>query len=291
MPGPVSLLRIFADGTNGGNPLPVVVNAVGMTDADMQSVASHYGHESCFVFPGPSGYDFEFRFWVPEHEMEMCGHATVGAVWMLERTGALPKDHVRILTRSGPVEAMVTRSKDVVWVDVSQEQGVVHTLQDVDGLYEDIVSTLGITKDDLSPGYAIQNCKTSRIKTAIPIRSDVILHGLKPRFQNVKGLCERIGSTGLYPYAITDANRHIFDARQFPKSSGYNEDAATGIAASALSFALLENGVVGENTSITIRQGYAMGAPSQIGVRFRTSDDDMKVNGCWIRGTGTFSET
>jgi predicted PhzF superfamily epimerase YddE/YHI9 len=70
-----------------------------------------------------------------------------------------------------------------------------------------------------------------------------------------------------------NASRYIFDAGQFSKSSGYNEDAATGIAASAFSFALLENGVVGENASITLRQGHAMGAPSKIGVRFRKSDD------------------
>jgi PhzF family phenazine biosynthesis protein len=222
--------------------------------------------------------------------MEMCGHATVGAVWMLERTGALQKNNLRILTRSGPVDATVMRSKDAVWVEVSQEQGVVHILEDRDGLYEDIVSTLGIAKDDLIPGYAIHNCKTSRIKTAIPIKSSELLHRLKPRFQNVKGLCERIGSTGLYPYSITDASRHIFDARQFPKSSGYNEDAATGIAASALSFVLLENRLVGKNASITIRQGQAMGAPSQIGVRFRINDNDMKVNGCWIRGTSILTD-
>lgn len=292
MPSSVHLLRVFAEGENGGNPLPVVVDAAGMTDADMQSIATRYGHESGFVFPGPDDYDFEFRFWVPEHEMEMCGHATIGAVWMLEKMGRLQKDSssLRILTRSGPVEATVMRSLDVVWVEVSQEQGVVHTLADVDGLYADIVSTLGITKDDLIPGFAIQNCQTSRIKTVIPIKNGDILHGLKPRFQNVRGLCERIGSTGLYPYSINEAGRHIFDARQFPKSSGYVEDAATGIAASALSFALLENGLVRKDASITIRQGQAMGAPSQIGVRFRINENDLKVNGCWIRGTSILAD-
>lgn len=286
----VHLLRVFADGENGGNPLPVVVDATGMTGADMQVLAAQYGHESGFVFPGSPGYDFDFRFWVPEHEMEMCGHATIGAVWMLQRTGALQKNKVKILTRSGPVEAIVTKIKDVVWVEVSQEQGTVSTLEDVDSLYEDIVFTLGITKEDLAPGYSIQNCQTSRIKTAIPIKSPQILHGLQPRFQNVKALCERIGSTGLYPYSITDASRHEFDARQFPKSSGYVEDAATGIAASALSFVLLENGLVEKDASVTIRQGQAMGAPSQIGVRFRLDDTDMKVNGCWIRGTSILTD-
>jgi len=77
--------------------------------------------------------------------------------------------------------------------EVSQERGVVEAIEDVGGLYEDIVSTLGITREDLIPGWGIQNCRTSRIKTAIPIRSVAILHSLKPKFQDVKALCERIG--------------------------------------------------------------------------------------------------
>ena len=52
-----------------------------------------------------------------------------------------------------------------------------------------------------------------------------------------------------------------FEARQFPRSSGYNEDAATGITASALAFGLLENGLVGkgeeeeEKGMVKVRQG------------------------------------
>jgi PhzF family phenazine biosynthesis protein len=54
-----------------------------MSDLETQQIAQTYGHESGFVLPPlGSGCDFEFRFWVPNHEMVMCGHATVGAVWL-----------------------------------------------------------------------------------------------------------------------------------------------------------------------------------------------------------------
>lgn len=290
MAGQVHFLRIFADGEHGGNPLPVVVEAAGMTDAEMQAVASSYGHESGFVFPGPLNYDFEFRFWVPEHEMEMCGHATVGAVWMLAKIGALSKDKLRILTKSGVVEANVTQRMGGIWVEVSQEQGVVDELKDIDNIYEDICTVLGITRDDLAPGIPIQNSKTSRVKTAIPMISKTVLNTLQPQFHKVKELCERIGSTGLYPYAIVDIESQVFDARQFPKSSGYSEDAATGIAASALSFALLENDMVGTSSEITIRQGRAMGSPSKIITRFRKEENTYRINGCWIGGTAMLKE-
>jgi len=51
-----------------------------MMDSEMQFVAAQYGHESGFVLPESPMCDFEFRFWIPEHEMEMYGYATFGAV-------------------------------------------------------------------------------------------------------------------------------------------------------------------------------------------------------------------
>jgi hypothetical protein len=91
------------------------------------------------------------------------------------------------------------------------------------------------------------------------------------------------GTTGLYPYAPADLAGKVFNARQFPKSSGYPEDAATGIAAAALAFGLLENGLVAAGEQpIRVRQGQAMGRPSEITVRFRI--DAGQVRGCWVGG-------
>jgi PhzF family phenazine biosynthesis protein len=264
-----------------------VLDAEGMSDAEMQAVAASHGHESGFVLPAPeeSDCDFKFVFWVPEHEMEMCGHATVGMIWLLEKLGRLPPTtrhadgHVRVFTKSGIVEARVSEtSSHETWIEISQPQGVVHKLTDVDAL--ELVSVLGISRDELA-SVPIQNSKTSRVKTLIPLKSVADLNTLKPHFHRVKELCEMIDSTGLYPYAILDEEKQIVCARQFPKSSGYNEDAATGIAAAALAYGLLENGLVKyTNQPITVRQGWEMGCPSEISVRFREDTD-----GCWIGGS------
>ena len=49
-----------------------------MSAEDMRQIAERFGHESGFVLPPDpaSGADYRFRFFVPRHEMEMCGHAT-----------------------------------------------------------------------------------------------------------------------------------------------------------------------------------------------------------------------
>ena len=79
----VTHVNVFTHQGHGGNPCPIVADAFRYSDADMQAVASETGHESGFVLPGPSlDFDHRFRFWVPNHEMEMCGHATIGALWV-----------------------------------------------------------------------------------------------------------------------------------------------------------------------------------------------------------------
>lgn len=279
------IVDVFPAGPNGGNPAPIVVNADGMSEEQMQAVARVTGHESGFVFAaaGDQSCDFSFRYWVPNHEMAMCGHATVGAVWLLDRLGMLPSDRIKIDTRSGVVEAHVTRFPNrEILVEISQPLGVVELLPNQEVDEAEILSVLGITTNELAH-FPIQSARTSRVKTLIPLKNNDVLNYLRPDFRRIEHLCERIGSTGLYPYAVTDLPGQVVEARQFPKSSGYPEDAATGIAATALAFGLLENRLVEASARpVVVRQGRTMGRPSEIAVRFRI--DDGKIVGCWLGG-------
>ena len=76
----------FADGPGGGNPCPVVFGAEGWSDEEMRAAAAGFGHETCFVLPPSSpasGAAARLRYFVPNHEMEMCVHATVAASVLL----------------------------------------------------------------------------------------------------------------------------------------------------------------------------------------------------------------
>lgn len=270
----ISLTHVFTAGPGGGNPAPIVLDATGMTEADMQAVAREHGHESGFVLPAPdgSGCDFTFRYWVPNHEMSMCGHVTVGAVWLLKRIGRLSGETVRIDTRSGVVHARI----DDGLVEITQPEGIVEPV-DADAIPE-LLDILGITSAQLAD-RPIRNARTSRTKTLIPVIDLVTLDRMRPDFSRVQQICERVDSTGLYPYTVYDPTRRVFDARQFPRSSGYPEDAATGIAAAALVYGLLADGLIErDSTPVRVRQGRSMGRPSEIVLRF--ADD----GGLWLGG-------
>jgi PhzF family phenazine biosynthesis protein len=143
-PSRCSCRRCFCRWAGGGNPAPIALDARAMTDGEMQEVARHFGHESAFVIAPPegAGCDLGLRFWVPNHEMPMCGHATVGAVWLLDRLGRLPSEDLRIWTASGIVEAVVTGMGEARQVAISQPRGVVEPLPE--GSEAEILSVLGI---------------------------------------------------------------------------------------------------------------------------------------------------
>lgn len=269
----VRVVTVFADGPGGGNPAPIVLDATGLDDAAMQAVARSYGHESAFVIdPDGTGCDLALRFWVPNHEMSMCGHATVGSVWLLAQLGRLPRaGEVTVHTGSGVVRARIDPAGDV---RVSQPAGRVES---VDGPL--VLDALGVTGADLVG--PVVNATTSRTKTLVPLSSVDVLDALRPDPVAVDRACAAVGSTGLYPHVVT--GERTVDARQFPRGAGYPEDPATGVAAAALAFGLLDRGVVAaDGGPITVRQGRAMGRPSRIEVRFEVTDGE--VGGCWLGG-------
>ena len=272
----VNLIRVFAKDSGGGNPVPLVADASQMSADEMRKIAQRYGHESCFVMPvDDPGCDYHLRFFVPGHEMEMCGHATVGTMWALRQWGQWQEDTAWVQTLSGRVQVIWDEPTQRVWI--SQPPVTVEPLSDDQAHL--ITSVLGLPVD--SEILSVVNAATSRIKTLIRLADTNVLNTLRPDFASIKAVCEAIGSTGLYPFAESSAGN--YSARQFPKSSGYPEDAATGIAAAALWGYLAKTGAVDSTVVSSISQGEAMGSPSLIEVKARHDDDGVGA-GCWLSG-------
>lgn len=283
--GEVVGIRVFVNGPGGGNPVPLVADAQGMTAQQMQQVAQRHGHESAFVLrPSDDRADWRLRFFVPQHEMEMCGHATVGTLWALRQWGVWRTPTARIETMSGIVDVAWDEARARVWISQPAVQA-----EPLDAAQALRVATVLRLPESAAPG-AMTNASTSRVKTLVPMPDVDALNRLSPDFGAIEATCEAIGSTGLYPFASRPGGEQaatVF-ARQFPKSSGYPEDAATGIAAAALWGHLTACGQVPVGTPArpvvcTVRQGDAMGSPSAIEVRPRFGMDG-ELRGCWLSG-------
>jgi PhzF family phenazine biosynthesis protein len=280
----IDIVSVFAGGPGGGNAVPIVTDSQDLSDHELRGIAAEHGLEIGVVTSPAAGSasDIAMRYWVPTHEMSMCGHATIGALWLLFRSRALSGSAVTIDTAAGLVRARAGAPTDPdAVIEISQPPGAVVPITGRAQI-ESLAHVLNIDVE-LMEFRSVVNAATTRVKTLVPLPSEDILDGLRPRFDLVEAWCTANGSTGLYPYAPVDGDDRTFAARQFPRSSGYPEDPATGIAAAALAFGLARRGLVDPlGAAIGVQQGSAMGRPSEITVRFEPDDP---LIGCWVGGT------
>ncbi len=280
----VEQVNVFCVGARGGNPAPIVLNADSLSSDEMREIAAGCGQEAGFVLAPSDKHkaDLQYRFFVPLAEMDMCGHGTLGTTWLLAKKGKLKPGEVRIETKSGIVRCRISDTGEVA---ISQPPAKVIP---IDPQYRAaVIDVLGLAERDLLD-LPLLNANTSRTKTLVPLASPVTLQELKPDFSRLKGLCETLGSTGFYPFACDLEDERTYHARQFPAASGYPEDAATGVAATALLYGLKHWGLIGLRRTIRVRQGDAMGRPSRMAVTLADHADDQA--GCWLSGEVRLAE-
>ena len=257
---------VFEEKKGGGNPCPVTIHADDLSPADMQEMTKRFGQESAFLSsPTREGCDVRSRYYVPEHEMSMCVHATVGSAMVLAEKGLVKKSPIVFETSFGPVPVEWERKNGVIEAAVSQFLPKFRT--DVP-TREEIAKALRIPAEQILDG-PIETVATSRFKLIIPLASKEVIYSLEPDYEYLWEVCDKYDVSGFYPYAVQEENGSpVFYARQFPQRAGYPEDPATGVAASALSAYLTAHRLIPVSegwNAITVKQGESMGKPSVIG--------------------------
>jgi PhzF family phenazine biosynthesis protein len=235
---------------------------------NMQHVAASWEGESVFVLdPQQAGAHARLRFYAPKHEMDICVHAMIGAVATLVEQGRLVQSPARIETLSGIITVEWTQEANGTEVTVEQfppSFGKEHPALD------EIAAVLRLPQTAIRLDWGpIQAVSTARAKVIVPLADYRALDSIQPDFEAMWSLCDEYHATGLYPFTLsTRSNAFQIEARQFPNRVGFNEDAATGVAACALGAYLTEHEVLQPKAEgwhrFTIGQGYAVGRPSML---------------------------
>jgi PhzF family phenazine biosynthesis protein len=108
MSRPIFVVDAFAAGPFRGNPAAVVpLDADDRPDREwMQQVGAEMKHsETAFVWPRPDG-GYDLRWFTPEVEVDLCGHATLATAHVLWETNRLAADAAAVFhTRGGELRA------------------------------------------------------------------------------------------------------------------------------------------------------------------------------------------
>lgn len=255
--------RVFAAAQGGGNPCPVVLHGERLTDKEMLAIAARYGEEAAFLLPSSMGGDIRIRYFLPDHELGVSGHATIAAVAVGVAWRMLERHALQVETKDGMYPVSVTPDPSGDIIRLEQERPIFGNCAQ----RERVAAALNIDKSWMAE-HPLQNVSVSRPKLMVPLCSVACLENLKPNYERLDQLCEDLSVSGVYVFTVpTDKPHADVEARQFPFHAGYPEDAATGVAAVALAAYIFTHVAVprdGENI-LNVAQGYTMGCPSRIG--------------------------
>jgi PhzF family phenazine biosynthesis protein len=111
---PIYQIDAFTDELFGGNPAVVCPLETWLPTETMQKIAmENYVAETAFFIP--TGEGFHIRWFTPEFEMDLCGHATLATAHVLTQHLGYKNPQIRFQSNSG--ELLVTVDDELITLD------------------------------------------------------------------------------------------------------------------------------------------------------------------------------
>jgi trans-2,3-dihydro-3-hydroxyanthranilate isomerase len=271
-------LDVFTDRRFGGNQLAVFPDARGLSDADMQALATEFNlSETTFVLPPKDpAHTAQVRIFNRSAEMPFAGHPNVGTGFVLAGLGR-DTDGVLVFEEiAGLVEVKVARDADgqltgaAIAAPQALSLGVQFTPQEVaacTGISPADVITAGHLPIQASVGV---DFVFAQVTPEALTRAGPNMAGFEAAAAGHDGFSMRLS---LHLYA---RDGDTIRARMFSPLTGTFEDAATGSANATLG-ALLLSLTADDTASFEISQGVEMGRPSVLKVTARRGADGIRA--------------
>jgi PhzF family phenazine biosynthesis protein len=214
---PLQVIDAFTEVPFRGNPAAVVRLDVEQGDEWMQAVAAEMRHSETAFLRARGDGDFDLRWFTPETEVDLCGHATLASAHALWDWGTLDVSApARFNTKSGLLSA--TRDDDLIDLDFPAVR--VSATEPPTGLFD----ALG-----LNGGDDVVRVSAGEFYLVVEVSDPSIVRGLQPNFAallDVKTRATLVTARGDDGYDIV--------SRVFGPRVGIPEDPVTGSAHCAL---------------------------------------------------------
>ncbi|WP_442599865.1 PhzF family phenazine biosynthesis protein [Neobacillus sp. D3-1R] len=267
-------LSAFTMNCRGGNPAGVVLETNGLTDIEMLEIAKKVGFsETAFVFPS-SQADYRIRYFTPNEEVDICGHATIATFSLLLQKTLVQPSNFLIETKAGLLNIQVNKDHSVY---LEQNRPIFGTRLAAD----EIVRSLGLEEDDLAGDLPIQIVSTGLHDMMIPVKSLTVLNNLNPNFSKIKEISRKWDVIGYHVFTLETVHDSSAHCRNFAPLYDINEESATGTSNAALACYLAN--YRGMEWNYRFEQGYGMNRPSEIIVNLEYDSGEIsfvQVGGC-----------
>jgi trans-2,3-dihydro-3-hydroxyanthranilate isomerase len=256
---------IFTTRPFAGNPAGVVLDADGLAEAEMRSIAAEMRLAGTAFVTRPTrpGAAFRLRYLSPTREITYSGHTTLGAVHALIERGRLGPGEVIFDTAVGllPVTVEPRDGVTVMWLAPPVEPP-----RPLAAPLPPLLAALGLTSGTL--GDWAKAAVTADRDVLLAISGLYALRALRPDMAAIAALASAQGLRGLCMVSReTVEPGSTSHCRFFAPHFGIPEDVVTGSVHSPLALWLAEAGVVALDrgrAAFTAEQGDLVGRPGRL---------------------------
>jgi PhzF family phenazine biosynthesis protein len=250
---------VFADRPGAGNPLAVVLQAEGLSDAQMQAIAKWTRlPETTFVFPATSDdASYRIRMFSPRREVPFAGHPSVGTAHAVLEAGlAMPRDGLLVQDGiAGKLPLRVTGEGSTRTIAVRTPRASVREIARIDDpRLRDVLRDLplGTLPPALMDG--------GRRWWLVEFENETALRAATPPWEAIGILAQSTESMGVCAYARSDDPVYYLAVRAWVGAPAQFEDAASGAANATLAAWLAsQNALPGDGGFYRISQGREVG--------------------------------
>ena len=254
MPYSYVVADVFTDAAYGGNPLAVLPDDGGLSDAQMQAIAKEFNlSETTFVTPGSAPGRFRVRIFTPGTELPFAGHPIVGTAIVLQSLGRTAPAETVFELNVGPVRVELAPGRATFFRDGPPDLAPPPL---PDAQLAALVGAGRLAGPAMQAGYGTNFLM-------LPLPDLAALAAARLRLDLWQEAAPSLVARGVYAHVVlgAEAGTTRVRARMFGPSLGVGEDPATGSAAAGLAGWL--PGPDGTHR-IAIEQGVEMGRPSLI---------------------------
>lgn len=273
------IVDAFTDTPFGGNPAGVVIYD-NMDENKMQKLAAELKFSETAFIKVIDKNKFDIRFFTPNSEVALCGHATIASFGaLLDSKYIFSNNLYHMNTKSGVLPVYV-KEDFIMMKQAAPKAGPIIT--DIN----DIALALKISQDDIGDNnYDLkpQSISTGLFDIIVPVKNKEILNNISPDFTVLSNFSKSHNVVGIHAFTLANEN-YTASCRNFAPLFGIDEEAATGTANGALTYYLYLNNILKEfNKNYTFVQGEKMNRPSKIVSKLESNNDiEVLVGGSYF---------
>lgn len=284
MPQSIRVFQVdaFTSERFSGNPAGVVLDADGLSDAQMQALARELNNGDSIFLLSPDGpdHDVRARFFTPRKEAAFVGHATLAAHAVLASLGLPPRPRQK--QQTGIVDIDLLGTATPARIAIHQPPPPAPCEPDARALAS-VFDALSLRHDDLDPRCPPMIAGKGSTRLLIGVRDGAVLARLTPDLTALAHLSETVGAPGYFLYSLRPSQADVFtESRMFCPALGIPEDPVSGNAHALLGAYLLQHDLLtspaaaegGESIiEFTGAQGHYMGRPGRVAVVLSLEQD------------------